>query len=314
MLSSPQLQIYGRNKMNYQRKAFRKIFGALQVAAACAIASAQTCPPLPAGAIYPPSGTMAAWYPFDGLTGPSTNLATGNAAVWDSPTLPVYNPTGKVAGALNFNGNSYIDAPDSIATNFGPAGGATCSGGDYSTCQGDFSIDVWINLNPGALPLNGYYAIVDKGGTYGSVTTGYIFYLYGYPPDDNGNPWMGLTLGDKKHGISDYGSTGLASPSGVGITTGVWHHLAVTVSRKSPGILWYLDGNLLGPSTGPIPTQTGSLLNSEAMRIGGFNPSSFDGASNFDGSLDELQIFNRALTAREVANIFNAGAAGQCKP
>ena len=50
------------------------------------------------------------------------------------------------------------------------------------------------------------------------------------------------------------------------------------------------------------------------MRIGAFNASSFDGASNFDGSLDELQIFNRALTATEVANIYNAGPNGQCKP
>jgi len=303
--------------MYYQQKGFRSIFTRLQLAAVCAtavslatapVARAQSC-------TQPPVGTMVAWYSFDDqtLTGPSTNLATQNAAVWSSPT-PTYTHSGEVAGALNFNGNSYIEAPDSIVTNFGPAGGAACPGGDYSTCQGDFSIDVWINLNPGALPLNGYYAIVDKGGTYGTVTTGYIFYLYGYPPDENGNPWMGLTLGDKKHGSRDYGSTGLASPSGVGITTGVWHHLAVTVSRKSPGILWYLDGVNLPNSTPLIPSETGSLLNAEAMRIGAFNASSFDGKSNFDGSLDELQIFNRALTATEVANIYNAGPNGQCKP
>jgi len=37
-------------------------------------------------------------------------------------------------------------------------------------------------------------------------------------------------------------------------------------------------------------------------------------ASVFHGLIDELEIFNRALSASEIAAIFNAGAAGKCKP
>jgi Concanavalin A-like lectin/glucanases superfamily len=151
--------------------------------------------------------------------------------------------------------------------------------------------------------------ILDKRTSSG---TGYFFYLYGDPPYDNGNPWMGLNLGDAKHGAHAYGSQGLASPSGVGITTGTWHNLAVTVSRKSPGILWYFDGNLLGPLTGPIPTQTGSLLTNSPLRIGAQDADN-GGGTNFDGSLDELQIFNRALTGPQVLAIAAAGPSGQCK-
>lgn len=295
--------------MYYQQKGFRNIFTGLQLAALCSITIALATAPMARAqaCIQPPTGTMVAWYSFDDQTptGPSTNLATQNAAVWDSPTLPVYNSSGKVAGALNFNGNSYIDAPDSIVTNFGPAGGATC-GGDYSTCKGDFSIDVWIYLNPGALPLSGLYTILDKRNSAG---TGYLFYLYGDPAYDNGNPWMGLNLGDARHGATAYGSQGLASPSGVGITTGSWNHLAVTVSRRS-GILWYFNGVQLGPETTPI-TQTGSLLTTSPLRIGAFDADS-GGGNYFAGSLDELQIFNTVLTGPQVAAIA-AAPVGQCK-
>jgi hypothetical protein len=34
----------------------------------------------------------------------------------------------------------------------------------------------------------------------------------------------------------------------------------------------------------------------------------------FHGSIDEVTYFNRALSSNDVAAIFNAGAAGKCKP
>ena len=296
--------------MYYQQSVFRKISAGLQLAAACAmaialttapIARAQTCPPLPAGAIYPPSGTMVAWYPFDETASPSIDLATGNTVVWNG-AAPV---TGEVKGALNFSAG-YIDTPDSIVTNFGPGGAATCpSGGDYSTCQGNFSIDVWVNL--ATVPLSGVNVIVDKRNT---SEIGYSFYLYGQAGEDNGNPWMGLQLGDRAHGYTNYGSPALPL-----LTAGSWHHVAVTVQRRgaAAAILWYLDAVNQPNSPVAVPTQTGTLLNNVPLRIGANGPAN-GGGSNFMGSLDELQIFNRVLTQLEVTKIHVAGAAGQCKP
>jgi len=296
--------------MYYQRSVFRKISAGLQLAAACAIAitvatapiaRAGTCPPLPAGAIYPPSGTMVAWYPFDEAVSPSNDLATANTVAWSGALSFV--PAGEVQGALNFSAG-YIDTPDSIVTNFGPAGGATCpSGGDYSTCQGNFSIDVWVNLT--TVPLSGVNVIVDKRS---AADIGYEFYLYGEAGEEGGCPWLGLQLGDRAHGYTNYGSPALCS-----LTAGAWHHVAVTVLRRSSTgalISFYLDGVLVGTA---VPTQTGTLLNNSPMRIGEAGQPN-GGGSNFMGSLDELQIFNRVLTAAEVLNIVTAGAAGQCKP
>jgi hypothetical protein len=301
--------------MYHQQKRFRTICAGLQLAAFGTMAAAlATAPIARAGTCDPaPTGTMVAWYPFD-QTGPlntagqftSANLATQNSAAWDSPTLPVA-VAGEVLGGLNFNGNSYIDAPDSIVTNFGPAGGATCTGGDYSTCQGNFSMDAWVNLT--TVPLSGVNVIFDKRNT---SEIGYSFYLYGQAGLDNGNPWMGLQLGDRAHGYTNYGSPALP-----GLTAGSWHHVAVTVQRRgaAAAILWYLDAVNQPNSPVAVPTQTGSLVNSVPLRIGANGPAN-SGGSNFNGSLDELQIFNRALTATEVLDIYNVNAlsSGQCKP
>ena len=37
------------------------------------------------------------------------------------------------------------------------------------------------------------------------------------------------------------------------------------------------------------------------------------GGGFFSGGMDELEIFNRALTGAEVQAIYNAGSAGKCK-
>jgi hypothetical protein len=62
-----------------------------------------------------------------------------------------------------------------------------------------------------------------------------------------------------------------------------------------------LDTNHVSATT--IPT------NFLALRIG----ADLAAASNFKGLIDEVMLFNRALTAAEIQSIYNAGANGLCK-
>jgi hypothetical protein len=210
-----------------------------------------------------------------------------------------------VGNALNFNGNSYIDTPDSIVTNFGLAGKAVCGGGDYSTCQGDFSMDAWVNI-PIVPPLGEFYTIIDKRSAMYTrrqklrAEIGYWFFILGNS--------IGVQLAPKT-GWAFYESQQVLAPGG-------WHHVAVTIQR--PGnpnglISFYVDG---APAGTAVPDQNGpgSLLNDVPLRIGALSPDFEDSTAYFNGSLDELQLFNRALTASEVLTIFNAGSSGQCKP
>ena len=69
----------------------------------------------------------------------------------------------------------------------------------------------------------------------------------------------------------------------------------------------YLDGQLVGTKahTGPIPTTI------DAPSIGIQLGCSADGSSH--GEIDEVKLYNRALSQQEIAGIVNAASAGQCK-
>ena len=81
-----------------------------------------------------------------------------------------------------------------------------------------------------------------------------------------------------------------------------WHHLAVSIMRSSvTGGRFYIDGAPAG-TFNPLPYQ-GSLDNPLALHFG-----------HEDAWLDEIQLYQRALTQVEMSSLFNAGAAGVCPP
>jgi hypothetical protein len=91
---------------------------------------------------------------------------------------------------------------------------------------------------------------------------------------------------------------------------GNWHHVAVTVQRAGNGaIRFYLDGVLVNVQGGPI---TAPLGNNNSLYVGASTlppgPNAF-----FHGPIDEVEIFRRALTAAEVASLWNAHQSGKCK-
>ncbi|MBW2294790.1 MAG: LamG domain-containing protein [Deltaproteobacteria bacterium] len=96
------------------------------------------------------------------------------------------------------------------------------------------------------------------------------------------------------------------------VNDGAWHHLAF--SRSTDIGTLYIDGVVVDSRT--VPTEFfevgpgGLMLGQEQDCLGGC----FDTPQAFDGMLDELSIYDRALTDGEILAIFEAGAAGKCKP
>jgi hypothetical protein len=88
------------------------------------------------------------------------------------------------------------------------------------------------------------------------------------------------------------------------IVASQWHHVAVTATASAVEV--YVDGILRGSSG----RQTISLA-SNPFRIG--FTSNFGGTA-FNGLLDEVQIYDRALAAEEIVAIYAAGSAGMCTP
>jgi hypothetical protein len=90
--------------------------------------------------------------------------------------------------------------------------------------------------------------------------------------------------------------------SSVGITNTFWHHVAVT--KIETNVVFYIDGN-------PNPTSpySDTFIYQGGATIGCANDYLL---YSFYGSIDELSIYNRALSISEIQAIYNAGSAGKC--
>lgn len=248
----------------------------------------------PNSCVSPPND-MVAWYPFDEIVGSpagtAAEFALSNTGIYSGGPVPI---AGKVARGLHFDGiNDFVQSPSIPQTNFGATGGNNCT--PSPTCTGDFSIDVWIRLQPTA--PNSLMSIVDKRDPLTGV--GYQFFL--------SFKRLGIQLNDGT-GFANY-----ASPAIPTLTDGSWHHVAVTVDRRNGqvgAIRWFHNGVNLG-SPGK-PAKFGSLANTSPLRIGtriALSPLT----GWFVGDIDELEIFNRELKPGEVSQIFDAQYFGKCK-
>ena len=147
----------------------------------------------------------------------------------------------------------------------------------------DFSIELWANF----VNASGSEALVayDHGG---GLQNKWIFWLNG--------------------GILQFhinGSVGTANIGSASFTPilNEWYHLAIT--RHSTKYTFYINGNVASTNsaTNSIPDATTFLTIGES-----------EGGFFFDGLLDEVAIYNRALSSGEIAEIYDAGSAGKCVP
>ncbi|MCY1022715.1 LamG domain-containing protein [Pyxidicoccus sp. MSG2] len=226
-------------------------------------------------ACIPTNLSMNAWYPLDEIVGPTaSDIIAWNPGRHVNGPVPV---VGKVGNALRFDGiNDYVEAPSAPTNQMG---------------SGDLSIDAWVRTSQ----ISDVQMIVDKREeTVSSNVRGYGFYLY--------NRQLGFQLADGA-GYSIYGT------SGVNVSDGRWHHVAVTVDRdNASGGRFWLDGVLVG--TFDPRVRPGSLDSTRPLRIG--SRSTYV-TGIFNGDIDEVAMHNRVLTPADISAIHQAGRGGRCK-
>jgi len=241
------------------------------------------------GACVNAPSDLVSWWPLDEASGaPSLqDIIGGNNATPVAPQ-PV---SGVVDGAIHFLGNglsgAYV-APQGALFDIGLA---------------DFSIDAWVNFD--AALANSRHYIVNKFDS--STNKGYALYVMS--PGITGNERLEFMWGDGSNVSTVQSITPITTNQG---TTNEWHHVAVTFARSvgsyALDIRLYVDGAQQGIQVGN-PPGLGSLVNFLFLEIGS-QPSTIDEPI----TIDELEIFNRALNPSEIADIYNAGSAGKCKP
>jgi hypothetical protein len=100
-------------------------------------------------------------------------------------------------------------------------------------------------------------------------------------------------------------TTGTVFPAGTD-----FHHVAIVYYHSIGKGILYLDGVEVD-QTAPVDPGTTLVSSGQGgLTIGDL----FSGGQAFVGSIDEIEVYNLALTQNQVQSIYNAGSAGKCKP
>ncbi|HLX69361.1 MAG TPA: FG-GAP-like repeat-containing protein, partial [Verrucomicrobiae bacterium] len=231
-----------------------------------------TNPPPPS--CTPAASGMAAWWRAEDNADDSINGNNGtiNGGVSYSP--------GEVGQAFNFDGTSgYISVPASPSLNIGTGSGIT--------------IECWIQPNYlGPSYAQGRpiveYDTPSAAGVHFWFEQGYT--LYANVIDTSG----------VYHTISTAPGT---------IVTNALQHVAVTYDKSSGNCFLYINGaQAASANFGNITPQT-----TYPLYIGDRAANGLPGTGSlYNGLLDELTLYGRALSPSEIAAIYNAGSGGKC--
>jgi hypothetical protein len=194
--------------------------------------------------------------------------ATDSVGTNDGTVTGATNTTGKIGNGYSFNGSSdYI----------------TTSSFDL-TENSSFSISVWVKLN--------------------SITNRMIFVGAQDAPISNGGIYFGKPAGGGyEFRTYDGSSDGLYSTLGLSWSTDTWYHVVGTCDGSGTGVYKFYRNGILIATSGTVEIDTGS----DALAIGSLISSGTTPGLYTDGVIDEVGLWNRALTAQEVSDLYSQG-------
>jgi hypothetical protein len=224
---------------------------------------------------YVPTNGLVGYWPFNGNANDESgngNNGTNNGAALTTDRL------GDVNSAYNFNGNN----------NFIQINNPTLTQGNSSR-----TISAWVNLTP-TTGYDDWYSIVSYGNNIG----------YGFLND----VLIQKTLAD----INFHEFDCISNP--VVDLSNNWHNITITYdSSNLLNIKIYLDSLLLQSNISNFQGITS--LNTQLTNLY-FGKSSVAYTNNnfyfFNGKIDDIGIWNRALTQQEIANLYNSLSSNEC--
>lgn len=232
-----------------------------------------------AGCLLPPTGLIG-WWPGDGN---ADDIQLGTNGI---PMNGVLFVPGLVKQTFSFDGvDDFVDVPDTPALHAITVAITVCA---------------WINPQT---PRDG---------------EGWIFGRR----DPNVSEGISLAVGAGGV-LSTYVQTtdafsGFSSWPPVIQFDGQWKHVAVSVDTRAGKVRLYLNGQpvVIVVVVGP-PTVSGRLADVSHLFIGQRQALEDGGdlsVCRYKGLMDEVEVYNRALSASEIQAIFSVGARGKCKP
>ncbi|MBI4019524.1 MAG: LamG domain-containing protein [Candidatus Aenigmarchaeota archaeon] len=181
--------------------------------------------------------------------------------------------SGKSGSAMTFDGaNDNINVTNSNSLNFG--------------ASTDFTLSAWIKRD--SRTGQSENIVLFKGDGAGN-TKGYWVSVRG-------------SLNQVRFAISNdtggFAANNIQFDSNTNITLGEWHHVTVTADRDGNATI-YIDG--IRESTRNISTVGNIDVSSKNLVIGALDPGNW----RFDGVIDDMKIWNRALSETEINQSMN---------
>ena len=254
----------------------------LAAVAALAVAGlpAQTssCIPAPAGLVSwwrAELSMIDAWGDNDGIPGYST--------------YGVPYTSGRVGSAFSFNGNAsyYVRVPDAPSLRLTNA----------------LSIEAWVLPTSSAARTivckgEGSFSLESNSGTNDSFFLGTYF---------NGAPWLVVSPWNS-------GRTNVMLIGPQPLPSGVFSHLAATYDGSA--LRLYVNGSLVAQknySGGVFPGTADAGIGAIPGDEEPLRPYYSTGTWPWSGALDEVSLYNRALSGDEILALYNSGFYGKCK-
>ncbi|MFT7465165.1 MAG: hypothetical protein ACI9EF_003529 [Pseudohongiellaceae bacterium] len=212
----------------------------------------------------------AAWWKFDeGKGGTAKETLSNRHGVWSATGARATE--GVVRCALSFDGGTFgVEVPNHATLEVGSS---------------DFTIEGWMRSEF----QSGFQTFIDKRSVSG---LGYRAFLM--------NGALSFEIDD---GATSHTTTATAL-----VNDGLWHHVAMVVTR-GVGTRLFVDGALVG--TGASGSVTGSLSSADTLHFGRSKPGSTDGLL---GGLDEITLYHQAVSAAEISAIAKAECGGKHLP
>jgi hypothetical protein len=259
--------------------------------------------PTPSPAATPPSTSLEneiksgpdllAYYTFEGTGVVQDSVKTSTTAALVLTGNAKAGQAGKIGKAIRNEGVGH-----SLCTN-GGGSGTTCKDSLTYDFKGPFSLAFWAKFDSTDGTVQNWLArkwIQEKGSFvfsfvgpkyYGSLAHPTPDYLFG--TDKN--------LPDVPHGRSF--KTGNLTT----LKSGDWNHIVITRTTNPADYQLYINGVLVTTVKGVSKQANGGLITS-VMRSANENSSDPAYIGEFKGLLDELIVYEKALTAAEVTTLY----------
>ncbi len=215
-----------------------------------------------------PNNGLVAYYPFNNNTNDESGNGNNGTIVGANFVNDRYNESNS---ALNFNGSSnYIIINDN----------------DMLDLNNDFSISAWIYANS----FSGISSIVNKHDNF-SQFDGYCFGVWKV----SNNYLINC------QGAPSYGSMTYPNTSGK-VNLFEWINLTTTYSKNSRVLKYYINGNLIDS----LVVDFSSIGNTKWPLIIGALGTPGNMNWYFNGKIDDVGIWNKALESHEINDLINS--------